>query len=124
MHRVLFVAAVWLATLTVPAVEQDAVQLDPRHFKVEFENVQVRVLHINIGPHERTRFYWQPPGVLVWLTDANLKCIGVDGKTEEVHGIAKQVAWSPATQNACENLGDQSVELYEIVLKPGRPFPE
>ncbi len=122
MHRVLFAAVMCLATLT--ALAQDPVQLDPEHFKVELENVQVRVLHINIGPHQRMPTYWQPPSVLVWLTDGHLKCTGADGKTEEVHRIAKQVVWSPPGQNACENLGDRSVELYEMVLKSRRPYPE
>jgi hypothetical protein len=120
----LFVAGMWLAALTTLALAQDPVQLDVRHFKVEFENVQVRVLLVNIGTHESTPLYWQPPGVLVWLTDAHLKCTGVDGKIEEVRSIAKQVAWSPAMQRTCENVGDQPVELYEILLKARRPFPE
>jgi len=122
MHRVPFAAMMCLATLT--ALAQDPVQLDPEHFKVELENVQVRVLHIYIGPHERTPTYQQPPSVLVWLTDARLKCTGVDGKTEEVHRRAKQADWNASTQNACENLGNEPVELYQIVLKARRPYPE
>jgi hypothetical protein len=33
---------------------QDAVKVDPKHYKVEFENDQVRVLRITYGPGEKS----------------------------------------------------------------------
>jgi beta-alanine degradation protein BauB len=122
MQRVSFAAVMCLVTL--PALAQDPVQLDPKHYKVEFVNAKVRVLHINLGSRESTPMHSEPPSVLVWLTDGTLKCTAAGGKTEEVHGMAKHAAWVPAMQRACENLGDQPVEFYQISLKSGPPFPE
>jgi hypothetical protein len=122
MHRVSFAAVMCLATLS--ALAQDPAQVDAKHYKVEFVNAKVRVLHINLGPHESTPMHSEPPSVLVWLTDGTLKCTAAGGKTEEVHGMAKHAAWVPVMQRACENLGDQPVEFYQISLKSGPPFPE
>ena len=41
-----------LGLLTASVFAQDAVKVDPQHYKVEFENDQVRVLRIHYGPHE------------------------------------------------------------------------
>ena len=43
MRTVLLMAALWLMS-TVAAHAQDAVKVDPKHYKVEFENPQVRVV--------------------------------------------------------------------------------
>jgi len=32
---------------------QDPVKVDSKHYTVEFENAQVRVLRIKVGPHEK-----------------------------------------------------------------------
>jgi hypothetical protein len=43
-------AVVALVVSVLPAAAQDAVKAGPRHYKVVFENDQVRVLHITYGP--------------------------------------------------------------------------
>jgi polyisoprenoid-binding protein YceI len=54
MRRVFFVAAgLALFALSAPAMAQDAVKVDPKHYKVEFENDKIRVLRVNYGPHEK-----------------------------------------------------------------------
>ena len=48
----LFGALLCLAAL--PLAAQDPVKVDPKHYKVELENAQVRVLRIHYGPHEKS----------------------------------------------------------------------
>ena len=55
----------------VPAMAQDAVKVDSKHYKVEFENDQVRVLRITYGPHEKGVMHSHPVSVAVFLTDLN-----------------------------------------------------
>ncbi|TMA64990.1 MAG: hypothetical protein E6J68_09630 [Deltaproteobacteria bacterium] len=43
-----------LVCLGSVVLAQDPVQVDPKHYRVEFENAQVRVLHIQYGPHEKS----------------------------------------------------------------------
>ena len=51
------------------AYAQDATKVDPKHYKVEFENDQVRVIRINYGAHEKSIMHEHTPGVLVFMTD-------------------------------------------------------
>ena len=70
MRRVMLVVGVSLFALAaVPALAQDAVKVDPKHYKVEFENDQVRVLRITYGPHEKSVMHEHPANVAVFLTD-------------------------------------------------------
>jgi hypothetical protein len=61
---------------------QDAAKLDPKHYKVEFENDQVRVLRITYGPHEKSVMHSHPASVAVFLTDLNGKLTMPGGKTQ------------------------------------------
>src|ERR1700694_5940112 len=66
-----------------PAMAQDPVKVDAKHYKVEFENDQVRVLRITYGPHEKSVMHGHPAGVAVFLTDGNVKFTLPDGKTQD-----------------------------------------
>ena len=43
-----------------PALAQDPVAVDPDHYKVVFENDQVRVLRITYGPQEESVMHEHP----------------------------------------------------------------
>ncbi len=105
---------------TPMVVAQDPVKVDPKHYKVEVENDQVRVLRIKIGPHEKAPMHEHPASVAVWLTDANGKITAAGGKPEEFHTKAGQVEWEGAVKHAGENLSDKPFELIQIELK-GKP---
>ena len=119
MRRVLLlVSVVCLALLTAKA--QDPVKIDPKHYKVELENAQVRVLRIAYGPHEKSVMHDHPDGVAVFLTDHHVKFTYPDGKTEERHAKAGESAWSKAGKHLPENLSDKPFELILVELK-GKP---
>ena len=62
---------------------QDPVKVDPKHYKVEAENKQVRVLRISYGPHEKSVMHGHPATVAVFLTEGRARFTFPDGKTEE-----------------------------------------
>jgi quercetin dioxygenase-like cupin family protein len=64
-----------------PALAQDPVKVDAKHYKVEFENDQVRVLRIKYAPHEKSVMHEHPAAVAVFLTDSNATFTTPDGKT-------------------------------------------
>ena len=82
--RPLFVmAALWvIGAVTVFA--QDPVKVDPKHYTVEFENEQVRVLRISYGAGEKSVMHEHPNSVAVFLTDGQVKFTTPDGKSREV----------------------------------------
>jgi quercetin dioxygenase-like cupin family protein len=121
-HRVAMVAGLavfgataLLAGATVSA--QDAAKVDPKHYKVEFENDQVRVLRITYGPHEKGVMHSHPAGVVVYLTDGRGRFTFPGGKTQDVPLKAGTVQWADATTHLPENLGDKGFEVIEVELK-------
>ncbi len=103
--------------LTQSAFAQDATKVDSAHYKVEFENDQVRVLRISYGAHEKSVMHEHPAGISVFLTDGKGQFTYPDGKTEEISWSAGQTIWVSATKHQPENLTDKPFELIQIELK-------
>jgi quercetin dioxygenase-like cupin family protein len=99
------------------AVAQDPVKVDPKHNKVEFENEQVRVLRVRVGPHEKSPMHEHPAYVSVFLTDVSVKHTYPDGKADVGHGQAGGTVWSAGVKHAGENLSDKPAELIVVELK-------
>jgi quercetin dioxygenase-like cupin family protein len=117
MRRVLFLALFVLA-LAVPSVlAQDPVKVDSKHYKVEFENSQVRVLRIKYGPHEKSVMHWHPNAIAIFVTDANGKFTFPNGKTQDMTSKAGETRWTPAGRHLPENTSDQPFEVILVELK-------
>ena len=95
----------------------DAVQADPKHYKVEFENEKVRVLRITYGPNEKSEMHTHPPMVAIFLTDQHSRHSYPDGKSEELKGKAGEVQYMNAWEHNPENLSDKPFELIGVELK-------
>jgi hypothetical protein len=99
------------------AMAQDIVKADPKHYKVEFENSQVRVLRATYGPHEKGVMLSRPQTVGVALTDIDLKFTFPGGKTKEIHLKAEEVTPVAAGTRQPENLSDKPFEAILVELK-------
>ena len=97
---------------------QDPVEMDSKHYKVEFENDQVRVLRIQYAPGDKSVMHGHPNSVAVFLTDQKVKFTYADGKSEEVGGKAGEAKWIPAISHLPENINDKPLELILVELKP------
>lgn len=62
---------------------QDPAQVGSKHYKVEFENEEVRVLRILYGPGQKSRMHAHPASVLLPLPDVRARFALPDGKREE-----------------------------------------
>jgi len=96
---------------------QDPVHVDAKHYTVEFENAQVRVLRIRYGPRERSVMHTHPASLAVCLTDAHGNFTFPDGKTEEFRMTPGQTMFVPAGEHLPENLSDQPFEVVLVELK-------
>jgi quercetin dioxygenase-like cupin family protein len=96
---------------------QDATKVDPKHYKVEFENDQVRVLRIIYGPKEKSVMHEHPNAVAIFLTDINGKFTFPDGTTQENKPTAGMTLWTPAGKHLPENVGDKPFELILVEMK-------
>ncbi|HUS05858.1 MAG TPA: hypothetical protein VMZ52_06170 [Bryobacteraceae bacterium] len=101
---------------SVPA--QDVLKVDPKHYKLEFENDQVRVLRVKVGPHESIPMHEHALNrVSVPLTDQNVRSTDAQGKVETVQHKAGEAAWGTAKTHKEENLNDKPLEIVIVELK-------
>ena len=119
MLRALYLA-LFLLAVAVPAMAQDPVKVDPKHYKVESENSSVRILRVKYGPHEKSVMHYHPAGVAIFQTDAHVKFTYPNGKSEEQEGKAGQAILTKAGKHLPENLGDSDMEVILIELKTRR----
>ena len=106
-----------LIASVVPAMAQDAVKVDSKHYKVEFENDKVRVLHITYGPHEKSVMHQHPANVAVFVTDGQVRFTLPDGKTQDVSVKAGTTQWNAGGKHLPENVGDKPFEVILVELK-------
>jgi quercetin dioxygenase-like cupin family protein len=110
-------AAILGMAFVMPAMAQDPTKVDAKHYKVEFENDQVRILRITYGPKEKSVLHEHPGAVAVFLTDGKVKFTQPDGKTIDSVVKPGQAQFTPAGKHLPENVGDKPFELVLVELK-------
>ncbi len=103
--------------LNVNEITLDATKVDPDHYKVEFENDQVRMVRINYGPNEKSIMHEHIPGAVVFLTDGEGKMTFPDGSQIDNRFEAGTVGWEPGGKHLPENTSDKAHELILVELK-------
>lgn len=95
----------------------DAVRVDPKHYKVEFENDKVRVLRVKYGPREKSVMHDHGDVTAVFLTDHNCRFEYPEGGSEVLKAQAGDVKYMPAFSHLPENLANEPMELILIETK-------
>lgn len=106
------------AVTGTPAVSEDPAKVDSKHYKVEFENAQVRVLRVKLGSKEKTPMHVHPANITIFLTDGHARFTLPDGETQEATLKAGQFLWAGQEKHAGENLGGP-FEAIVVELKAG-----
>ena len=102
----------------VKGAATDPLAIDPKHYRVEFENDQVRVIRVKIGPKESVPMHEHSlDRVVVYLTGQDFKITGADGKETMAKHAAGDVAFSGPGQHKEENLSGKPFEILVIELK-------
>ncbi len=95
----------------------DPVEVDPKHYRVEFENDRVRVLRVKFGPHETSLMHGHPAGISISLTNRDLKFTLPNGRVRHLIGRRGEVVWYDPHEHLPENLSSQPYEGIHIELK-------
>jgi quercetin dioxygenase-like cupin family protein len=96
----------------------DPVKVDPKDYKVELENSQVRVVRVKIGAHQQVPLHEHVLNrVVVYLTDQKGSMTTPDGKTEIAQHKAGEVSWGGPTKHREENLQDGPFEAVVVEFK-------
>jgi quercetin dioxygenase-like cupin family protein len=106
-----------IAAIAVQA--QDAAKVDPKHYKVESENSEMRILRVHYGPHEKSVMHSHPSGAVVYLTDGSMVFHMPGGKSENASGKFGQASYTPAITHMPENTSDKPFDAVVIEFKNG-----
>jgi quercetin dioxygenase-like cupin family protein len=102
----------------LPVTAFDPVRVDPKHYKVEFENDQVRVLRARYGPGEAGPVHQHILNrVTVFVTDQNMKVTTAEGKVDEARGAAGEIRLGGPAKHQEENLKPLPFEVIAVELK-------
>src|SRR5579863_8623442 len=103
----LFYACLTLCLAVSLATAQDPTKVEPKHYKLQFENEHVQVVSVHYGPHEKSEMHDHPGGVSVSVTGGHLRFTDQSGKVTEVYAKAGEARWFPPFKHKVENLGDE-----------------
>jgi len=112
-------ALVFVCAATVVLHAQDPTKVEPKHYKLNFENEHVQVIAVHYGPHEKSVLHDHPGGVVVALTAAHLRFTDENGKTREVYSKPGETRWYPPFKHTVENLGDTTYDAVYVGIKSG-----
>jgi hypothetical protein len=116
LHSLALLSLVLL--LAAIAWAQDPLKADPAHFRLEFENDQVRVVRLYFGPYYRSVMNQTPARVVVFLTDAHFKVTDPKGVSTETHLRAGTAFWDDGGGKGIPgNLSDKPFEILSVVPK-------
>jgi quercetin dioxygenase-like cupin family protein len=117
--RVLFVCVVVCLFAVGVCFAQDPTKVDPKHYKVDSENAEVRILKIHYGPHEKSVMHSHPDAVVIYITDGDTRMHLPDGKTQDSKGKAGEALFTPAGTHLPENISDK--DFYAILVELKTP---
>ena len=117
MRVKLFLAGALMCAAMISALAQDPTKVEPKHYKLDFENDRVQVVAVTYGPHEKSVLHEHPGGVVVSITEAHLRFTDENGKTREVFSKPGEARWYPPFKHRVENLGDTTYRGVYIGIK-------
>ena len=109
--------AVLLAAMPLAAAAQDAVKVDPAHYKVLIDNAAVRVLKVDYAVGEKSVMHSHPDALLVPFAPGKARFTMPDGKTQDMDVVAEAAAYTPAMTHLPANLGPGNIDALLVEFK-------
>ena len=100
---------------------QDAVKVDPAHYKVVFENASVRVLRIGYAPGGKSVMHQHPDSVAIFLAASKVRFTLPDGKSEDSDVANESAQYTPAGTHNPTNVGTGAVDALLVEFKTAAP---
>jgi hypothetical protein len=102
----------------VAATALDPLRVDPKDFKLEFENSQVRVIRVKIGLRQSVPMHeYVLNRVVFYFTDQNVRETSPEGKVTVTRHKAGDYIWDGPSKYTVDNLNDQPLEALVVELK-------
>jgi len=95
----------------------DAARIAPDRCVIELDNERLRVLRIKLPSAGRLPIHGHRPGVIIAITELNLRLKGPDNSVIEVRLPPGDIRWIDAGIHADENLGAATAEYLFVESK-------
>ncbi len=103
------------------ALAQDAVKVDPAHYKVVFENESVRVLKIGYAPGGKSTMHQHPDSIVIPLSPAKVRFGLPDGKAQDSELANEMPQYMPAGTHNPTNVGAGALDALLVEFKTAAP---
>jgi hypothetical protein len=102
----------------VASTALDPLRVDPKDHTLEFENSQVRVIRVRIGPRQSVPMHeYVLNRVVFYLTDMNMRETSPEGAVRVTQHKAGDFSWDGPTRHAVENLNNRPFEALVVEVK-------
>ena len=109
--------ALLLGLLVSYAHAQDPTKVEPKHYRLDFENDRVQVVSVHYGPHEKSGLHEHPGGVVVVITGGHLRFTDEGGKVQDVYAKPGEARWFAPFKHKVENVGDTPYNAVYVGVK-------
>ena len=103
------------------AMAQDAVKVDPAHYKVVLENASVRILRISYAPGSKSTMHQHPDAIVIPLSAAKVRFTLPDKTVQDNDMASESAMYTPAGTHTPENVGTGVVDAVLIEFKTPAP---
>jgi hypothetical protein len=93
---------------------RDVLTVDRIHYRKDFENEHMRVLHLNLKADESVPFHEGNDGLFVCFKECHLRLASPSGQVQDVHLENGQSRWIGAGTRTEKNLSSHPVEMLFI----------
>jgi len=109
------VSAVLLTS--VVALAQDAVKVDPTHYKVLIDNAAVRVLKITYAPGAKSVMHQHPDSIVIPLVESKVRFTMPDGTSQDSDLANESAQYTSAGTHNPTNTGTGPVDAVLVEFK-------
>ena len=95
---------------------KDALEADPKHYKLELENDRMRVLRLTLKADEVAPVHDDHDALFVCLKECHLRLTRPGGRSQDIHMQAGESRWIYGDTRSEKNLGTQLLEM--LVIEP------
>ena len=110
-----------VAMLAAYASAQDAVQVDGKHFKLEYQDAKIRLVREFLAPGESTPKHSHGERTTVCIRGGKLRMVDLDGKTTEVEVKSGEATHLPPQVHTVTNIGTTVFEEMSTEFKGTEP---
>ena len=99
---------------------RDVLRVDPVHYRLEFENAQMRALRLTLKADETVPMHDDRDALAVCVKECHLRFVRPDGRVQDVHMETGETRWIFGDTHSARNLNTQPMEMLLIETKPAR----